>query len=258
MRRSVLLMRVFSRSVLLSLFSVVIALGASASEPADGARVFIAIADVETGRALVPEGTVVPAGVRFFVNQNNARLPLVFAYAPESRFVEARKIIEAARPSAVPQMRYVVVDPETKGRRLTDNGRRVIVNADPEWIYLYFEDGSYTSALRHVFSQSGQMWYGSGTVAYSAPGSYWGATIDVSLSSNVWWGFDPYGYTNSCTVGSSGGSCTTQYPYVVTSGPFSATVESHGQILQRFPGCWTNPNSQCLRFYSGTIEITFP
>lgn len=249
-------MRVFSRGILLSLFVLAVAAAASAAEP------FIAIADVKTGRALVPEGSVVPAGVKFFLGKGDDRVQLVFAYAPDSEFAAARKTIEAVRATAAPPLMRYVVAPESAGdRKLTAQARKIGTNSDPQWIYLYFADGSYTSALRHVFSDFGSTYYGSGTEAYSAPGSYYSGTVNVSLSSNLVWGsgpyFDPYGYSNSCTIGSSGG-CGTQYPYVVTNQPFSATVESYGQIIQHFYGCWTNPNSPCLRVYSGTIEITFP
>ena len=265
-------MRVFSRVVLLSLAAAALAAGAFAAAPTDpGARRFIAIADLATGRALVPEGSVIPAGVRFFVQDQTAgaaskeRVQLVFAYAPDSEFAAARKTIDAARALAAPPVvRYVVAPESAGGRQLTADDRGIITEDAPQWFYLYFSDGSYTSALRHVFTSDGSTWYGSGTEAYSAPGSYWTGTVDASLSSNLVWGptggpyFDPYGYTNSCTVGPSGGGCGTSYPYVVTSQPFSATVDSTGSIFQRFPGCWTNPNSQCLRYFSGTIQVTFP
>ncbi len=264
-------MRVFSRSVFLSLFVVAIAAGAGAAEP------FIAIADVATGRALVPEGSVIPSGVRFFVGKQGVRVedktdaaprervPLVFAYAPASRFVEARKVIEKARAAAAPPvMRYVRV-PSTEGGEATENGLRVITHDDPQWIYLYFDYGNYTSALRHVYSSGGYTSYGSGTEAYSAPATpnYYTVTVSVSLSSNLVWGpsggpyFDPYGYSNACTYGPSGGGCGTSYPYVGGAGFTGATVESYGEVYQRFGSCW-NPNSPCLRFYNGTIQITFP
>src|SRR5688500_4101421 len=115
-------MRAFSRSVFLSLFVLAIAGGAGASE-------FIAIADVETGRALVPEGTVVPAGVRFFVVKHGGpvgidgvtreRVPLVFAYAPESKFVKARKDIAAARAVAAPPAIRYFAAPESAADRVT-------------------------------------------------------------------------------------------------------------------------------------------
>lgn len=256
----------------MSLFVVAIAAGAGAAEP------FIAIADVETGRALVPEGSVIPAGVRFFVTKRDVRVedkktdagsrervPLVFAYAPASRFVEARKVIETARASAAPPtMRYVAVR-QTTGGGAAEHGLPIIEDDDPQWIYLYFEYGNYTSALRHVYSSGGTTYYGSGTEAYSAPASpnYYTVTVSVSLSSNLVWGptggpyFDPYGYSNACTYGPTGGGCGTQYPYVGGPGFTGATVESYGEVYQRFGSCW-NPNSPCLRFYSGTIQITFP
>lgn len=254
-------MRNFHRSLLFCLFAVAIAPGLFAAEP------FIAIADVETGRALVPEGSVVPAGVRFFVTSYArvedktdaaSRVALVFAYAPESKFVRARKVIEAARAAApAPTMRYVAV-PKAAGAPVTENAPRIITDSDPQTFYLYFEDGSYTSAYRHVYPNAGYMFYGASTTAYSAPGSYYTGTVEAHMSSDVWWGFDPYGYSNSCTIGSSGGSCSTPNVFVQSSGSFSATVDSFGSVFQRFGGCWTNPNSPCLRYYSGTIQITFP
>lgn len=249
-------MRVFSRSVLLSLFAVAIATSAFAAEP------FIAIADVETGRALVPEGTVVPSGVRFFVTGRSGsvedrtadaasreqRIPLVFAYAPASKFVEARTAIDAARADAAPlAMSYVSVP---------ERGFGVVTHADPEWFYLYFEDGSYVAGLRHVQSNGSTTWYGSATSVRSAPGSYYTGTLDASLSSNL--NPDLYALSNSCTIGSSGGVCSTSSVYPGTTQPFSATVEASGSVFQRWWGCWTNPNSPCMRYYSGTVQITFP
>lgn len=251
-----------SRCVLLAVVLLAVAVGATAAEP------FIAIADVKSGRALVPDGTVVPRGVQFFVTNHpdaaaKGRVALVFAYAPASEFTAARKAIEAA-PASIEHAAVRYVSAPAAAIAAEGAEPEIATQADPQWFYLYFSDGSYTSALRHVYTSGGSTYYGSGTVAYSAPGGYWTGTVEASLSSNLVWGpsggpyFDPYGYSNSCTVNNSGGSCGTQYPYVGTSQSFSATVDSTGEILQRFPGCWTNPNSLCVRWFTGTIQITFP
>lgn len=258
-------MRVFSRNVLLSLLALAIATSAFASEP------FIAIADAETGRALVPEGTVVPSGVRFFatghrgsVGDRNSdaareqRIPLVFAYAPASKFVEARKAIDAARANAAPPaMRYVSV-PEATDGRVAENGFEVAPDA-AEWFYLYFADGSYIVALRDVQSNGGVTWYGTGMSVYSAPGTYYTGTLNASITSNL----DPdiyaqYCGSDECTIGSSGGYCGTPSYYPTSQQVPSATVDASGSIFQRWWGCWSNPNSPCMRYYSGTIQITFP
>jgi len=248
------------KSVVLSI-AVAVAASAFASEP------FIAVADMETGRALVPEGSVVPAGVRFFVTEqggrvengnadaSRVRVPLVFAYAPASRFVEARKAIDAARTAAAPPaIRYVRV-PEGPGGSVTED-RFGAVTHSAEWFYLYFADGSYITAFRDVQSSNGTTWYGAGMSVYSAPGTYYTATVDANMSSNL--SPDLYAQSNECTVGSSGGFCGTPSVYPGTTQPFSATVEASGSVFQHWWGCWQNPNSPCFRYYSGTIEITFP
>lgn len=243
-----------ARSVLLSLLVVAIATGAFASEP------FIAIADVETGRVLVPEGAVVPSGVRFFAAADSSqRIPLVFAYAPASEFAEARKVIDATRAmTPAPAMQYFMA-PDGTGERLAENGRGEIVTNAAEWIYLYFADGSYIVALRDIQSNNGVTWYGSGMSVYSAPGTYYTGTMDASITSNL----NPdiyaqYCGSNHCTMGSSGGYCGTPSYYPTSQQAPNPTVYASGSIFQRWWGCWTNPNSPCARYYSGTIEVTFP
>ncbi|HJQ39184.1 MAG TPA: hypothetical protein VKB93_18755 [Thermoanaerobaculia bacterium] len=248
------------------LLAVAIATGAFASEP------FIAIADVETGRALVPEGTVVPSGVRFFVTEysgtikdwradadSRGRIPLVFAYAPASKFAEARQVIDATRAAVQPLTLRYVAAPDGTGRRAAENSRVELVPHSAEWIYLYFSDGSYIVALKDIQSNNGVTWYGSGMSVYSNPGTYYTGTIDASVTSNLSPDiYAQYCGSNQCTIGSSGGFCGTPSYYPTSQQAPNPTVYASGSILQRWWGCWTNPNSPCLRYYSGTVEVTFP
>jgi hypothetical protein len=242
-------------------------------------NVFIAIADIETGRALIPEGTVVPAGVRFFVHTRdvadvanieveNDAAPgqgLVFAYAPDADFIQARRAIAAHRDASEHERPAFSASPDAHQSSRDFGG--VTTNDTPTWYYLYFADGSYLAALRHRYDSGGKTYWGVSTMVYSAPGTYYqGGTLTPRQTSNLVWGptggpyFDPYGYSKSCTITYTGGSCQTDLPYVETQ---SAIVDSKGTIGQRYYSCVQYPNQPppeepCRIVYSGTIRTTVP
>lgn len=248
----------------------------AADAPHSTGNVFIAIADLETGRALIPEGTVVPSGVSFYVHQLGAAeietsessdLPLgqglVFAYAPEARFAAARRTVATHRAGVnLERGTYFFAPSDLIPQRTKPRDFTIETQDTPTWYYLYFDDGSYLAALRHRSDSSGFPMWGVSTKLYSAPSGYGRATLRPSQSSNLVWGptggpyFDPYGKSKSCTVYESGGSCQTDLPYVQTS---SAVVDSKGTITQRYGSCINpDPAYTCIVSYSGTIRTTVP
>jgi hypothetical protein len=264
--------------------TLIVVLAATFVNAADGPRatpaadkVFIAIADVATGRALIPEGTVVPAGVRFYVHAADAAdivnldqsadadpgQALVFAYAPDANFTQARRVIAAHRDRAERGMPAFLSSPEGSRDR-SSRGFDVTTLDTPTWFYLYFDDGSYLAALRHRYDSGGKTWWGVSTKAYSEAGGYIQASLSPRQTSNLVWGptggpyFDPYGKSKSCIVSPSGGSCQTDLPYVETQ---SAIVDSKGTINQRWGSCVQYPNEPaplCRIVYTGTIRTTVP
>ncbi|MEA2465799.1 MAG: hypothetical protein QOJ98_3546 [Acidobacteriota bacterium] len=268
------------RKLVIATLAVVLA--ATFMEASDGPRfaaandkVIIAIADPATGRALIPDGTVLPAGVRFFVHTVNAAdfesadeqsdagpgQELVFAYAPEAEFTQARRAIAGRRDTMQDGMPAFVASPEALGHR-SSRDFDVAVDDTPTWFYLYFADGSYLAALRHYYDGR----WGVSTMSYSAPGYYSGGSLTARQTSNLVWGptggpyFDPYAYSKVCTITSSGGSCQTMLPYVPSTG---ATVDSTGTINQRYGTCVQYPNQPppeqpCRIIYTGTIRTTVP
>jgi hypothetical protein len=267
--------------------TLVVVLAATFVEAADGPRftatndkVIIAIADPATGRALIPDGTVVPAGVRFFVHTVNAAdfesvdeqsdagpgQELVFAYAPEAEFTQARRAIAARRDTMESGMPAFAAAPEALGPR-SSRHFDVATNDTPTWFYLYFEDGSYVAALRHRYDSGGKTWWGVSTKVYSEPGGYYeGGSMTARQTSNLVWGpsggpyFDPYAYSKVCTMTSAGGTCQTSLPYVETQ---TAIVDSKGTVNQRYFSCVQYPNQPppeqpCRIVYNGTIRTTVP
>ena len=266
--------------------TLVVMLATTFVEASDGPRftaandkVIIAIADPATGRALIPDGTVLPAGVRFFVHTVNAAdfesvdeqsdagpgQELVFAYAPEAEFTEARRAI-AARHDTMQDGMPAFAEPAQAPRHRNSRDFGVTTDDTPTWFYLYFADGSYLAALRHRSDNGGNPMWGVSTKTYSAPGSYSGGSLTARQTSNLVWGptggpyFDPYAYSKTCTINSAGGSCQTMLPYVQTP---SAIVDSRGTVNQRYGTCVLYPDQPppeepCRIVYSGTIRTTVP
>lgn len=262
-----------------TLIVVLAATCVSAQVATTGDKVFIAIADVETGRALIPDGTVVPAGVRFYVHKNNpadvenqdesgdtpAGQQLVFAYAPDADFVQARRAIAAHRGTMERERPAFFASPEAPAHRGSRDFDMTTLDT-PTSYYLYFADGSYLSARRHRYDNGGNTWWGVSTTVYSEPGGYYTGTLTPKQTSNLVWGpvggpyFDPYGKSKTCTIDYNGGTCQTDQPYVQTQ---TALVDSKGTIMQRYGSCILYPNEPppeqpCKIIYSGTIRTTVP
>ena len=279
-------MRASIRSLFVFIVAMTAVSAAFAAQPADIASdSFIAIADPKTGRALVPEGTIVPAGITFYLQRTDGPLSenapstgpaqaLVFAYAPDSAFTEARRVIAAARHTTPDAERRFVANPHeaTKfpTRRVEADAFTIAPNASTvEYIYLYFDDGSYLQARRYVNITSTYYQYGVGTTVWCEATGYSRASVRAKQSSNQVWGptggpyFDPYGYSKTCTDYTGNGVlCQTSSPVVQTSSAsFSAVVKSEASITQRFYDCLNpdyDPYQQCIVTYAGTIEIHFP
>lgn len=265
-------MRRLQECVFAICLAAAVGLSAHAAEGPGNVDVFIAIADPETGRALVPEGTVIPAGVTFYVHamspasdewmeeSNEPGRALVFAYAPDAEFARARKVI-ATHDKAVDGTVREFFDSPAPPARLTPQGDSTITTNDtPTWFYLYFADGSYVAALRH---NGGSIGYGVSTKVFSDSGTYYKGTLSPRQTSNLVWGptggpyFDPYATSKTCYTDGGGGTCQTMLPYVQTT---SATVDSKGTIAQRFGPCINNPDPEqpCIVVYSATIRTTVP
>ena len=274
------------RKLVIATLAVVLA--ATFVEASDGPRftaandkVIIAIADPATGRALIPDGTIVPAGVRFFIQTADAAdlesmdpqsdagpgQELVLAYAPEAAFTQARRAIAARRDMMEGGLPAFAAAPEASGHR-SSRDFDVATNDTPTWFYLYFEDGSYVAALRHRYDSPGRLpAWGVSTKVYSEPGGYYeGGSMTARQTSNLVWGptggpyFDPYAYSKVCTMTYAGGTCQTSLPYVET---LSAIVDSKGTVNQRYFSCIQYPNQPppeqpCRIVYNGTIRTTVP
>ncbi len=275
-------MRASVRSLFVFMIAMIAISGFAAEPVADLApNAFIAIADPETGRALVPEGTVVPAGVRFYLRKIDGSLAedapasgpgqaLVFAYAPESAFTKARVAIAAARQTTPDAERRFVANPQEPKDRVAANAFGIAPNAaSTQYIYLWFDDGSYLETWRYVNVTSTEYQYGVGTTVWCEATGYSRATVRAKQSSNLVWGptggpyFDPYGYSKTCSDYSGGGVlCQTSHPVVYAkSSSFSAVVKSEASITQRFYDCWSSPEypyQPCIVSYAGTIEVRFP
>ncbi len=285
-----------SKSLGISLAVAALAASAYAVEPVgpandglDGA--LIVIADVDHGTALVPEGTVLPRGISFYVQTagnpaqaaemnrlagDGGELPrngakrLVLAYAPAADFEAARTAIAANEErraheamTAPPHVFRLAAPSAAPVPHSSASHRQIVANDTDQWTYLYFVDGSYAAARRLIITEGGGwMEYGVETAADSADtGVYASANVWASQSSNLsYGGTDPYAVSVGCSFGWMGGYCNTPtYAVSTNSTSFSATVTSTGTVSQRdAPPCGRLGEPPCTTLYSGTITNVFP
>src|SRR5260221_8502464 len=218
----------------------------------------IVIADVEHGRALIPEGTVIPAGVtvrvrreategRTFVGREYRNdsappdqvRPLVFAYAPDASFDVAR--------------RAIAVGSATKYRAKADSLRVVPNDFSDIWFYIYFPDiGAYIEqGLRPVsYGYTGASIY----IYVPSAMNLMDATLTGSQSSDL--PSDPF--AASCitfTYNDAGGTCATAF---IHGSAITATVTTTGRIQGRtYDGCGYGGTHPCSVDYSGAIHTFF-
>jgi hypothetical protein len=212
------------------------------------ARDVVILADLEHGLALLPEGTAIPKGVTVYarvvrhepkvpraegvapVAVAERQEPLVFAFAPESRFTAARKTIADA-----PAFRAQSDDSDVT-------------------YYVNFVDGSYVAARRIVI---GTTQFGAASSVYTPAGDYYSGTLSVYQTSN-----DQTSYNDNANmyINSSGGLVSTNIHYIVTGDPyFSAHITTTGHIGHHYlPICGHYGEPPCNESYDGTIYITFP
>ncbi|HEX7190574.1 MAG TPA: hypothetical protein VF381_03275 [Thermoanaerobaculia bacterium] len=217
----------------------------------------IVIADVAHGKALIPEGTPFPAGVKITVQRQQreasildrpgfrgdlaaateAPVRLTFAYAPDSEFDAARQVI--ARGNAVSSARRAhTFDTAYSSSEII--------------FYVYFPDIGYIEQLLFAISY-----------AYTGAQLYIYVPSGGELASTTPWGTqssnlpgDPFsaGCATSGT-NSSGALCVSAEMDVSA---VSATVTDYGDIQGRtFDGCGIHEQAQCNVSYQATITTYY-
>ena len=223
---------------------------------------FVALVDLERGLLLIPEGTVVPAGVDFYLEADNAparrsgpwmqdsgieqtpafgaaqnaaaRRRLVYQYAPAEQFAAARQRIRDTRPREV----------ETDIADLE------------QWYYFYFYDGSYHGARKSIRNLTGpppsyNVSYGVQTMAFTSNGDF-GTRMTVSQSSSQ---YSYWTVSRSCSFEGTEGSCYTPIYGYQSHANFTASVTSRASIVHYFYAPCDLP---CKENLSSSIVINFP
>ena len=217
----------------------------------------IVIADVEHGKALVPDGTPFPAGIKITVQRQKreasildrpgfrldpatateAPVRLTFAYAPDSAFDTARQMI--ARGNAASSAR----------RAHTSDTAYSYSEID---YYIYFPDIGYVEQRIYAIS------YG-----YTGAQLYINVPPGGELASFTPWGTqssdlsgDPFATgCSSFGTNSTGASCSSDEKDVSA---LSATVTDFGDIQGRtFDGCGFYGAAQCNVSYQATITTYY-
>lgn len=280
-------MRIPIKGILAFLFLGTVAASLQAAAPVTAnagtaEHIFIVRVDLENGLALIPEGTVIPNGVKIYVNRVDgeprvssehaartgasvdsaptpAGRPLVFAYAPDADFADARGAIAAARAQAV-------------SHRLAEDRFRLAANFTEEQYYVFFPDGYYgptsgsrMAVVKYSFDANNPPNYNTDyfvqTSVYSAnTGTYDYADLLASQNS---FDYPSLNSSNQCSVGDTGGGCDAPlqdgFTTSVSSQP-STTVSCSGRISQvvTSDGCGIYGYKPCKQVYTGTIQVPLP
>ena len=250
------------------IFSLFVAASALAADPSGDfaprvrplkgpSNPLIVIADVAHGKALVPEGTPFPAGIKITVQRQTreasildrpgfrldpatateAPVRLTFAYAADSDFNAARQMI--AKGNAAGSARRAHTSDTAYGSSEVD-------------YYIYFPDIGYVE--QRIFAIS----YG-----YTGAQLYIYVPVGGELASFTPWGTqssdlsgDPFATgCSSFGTNSTGASCLSDETDVSA---LSATVTDFGDIQGRtFDGCGFYGAAQCHVSYQATITTYY-
>jgi len=219
-------------------------------------QLVIIVVDRDSGTALVPDGTPLPVGITIHAADGSL---LPFANAPEERFTSARRTV-ALTHGMMPSIPFVLRDRSVPGTLAKTADGRFVARSNVEdsdvTYYVNFYDGSYISARRVVddISPNGVL-YLVQTAGYTPENDYYDGWISVDQSSEAT-GFNTSAY---CTIGSTGGYCSTGLYGYQAFGWFCAHVTASGNIHhRRLPICGRYGEPPCSENLSGSIEIDFP
>lgn len=223
--------------------------------------ILVMLADLDDGLALIPEGTVVPRGLKVYAQRVvNPQVrgaatgrPLVFAYAPEASFAEARKAIQASEEQLAE-----AVGPDPAGLATATASREAqVASSGTEMFYVYYPDGSYHRAERYTSVGPGSYRvYGANTFVFAAAGDYYRGSATAGTSS-TWTTFQG---STSTSFGPSGGQVYQGNAQTQTWDPnLSITVDSTGRVSHSYsPICGRYGEPPCREVFTSTIRIQFP
>jgi hypothetical protein len=215
------------------------------------AKNVIILADLDHGLALVPDGSDYP-GVA--VKGRDGK-PLVFAHAPDEAFATARNVIASTVPQQATTKMFITHGSGSRSRIGSERLRVAPDDTDVTY-YTYFYDGSWISARKQIIDYGFTIAYAVSMAGFAAENDYYNGWIYLEVSSSDHPGYDNYA---NCSIGSTGGSCSTPTYAYDDDANFTATVSCYGNVHQhRLPICGQYGEPPCNENLSTTITIYFP